>query len=306
MATRVKAFGQVWTPTGAGILIPAGTVLDVSRRSSTTFLDLKAKAEEIEQIYASAKVAIPKVSDLWRLIRNAKLLSDRWLLNRTADATMFDVFDAMHLQRIVEAVLPLRHVSGNKPYLRRLVAGGLDLFKRTKSRAKDALWELEFWSLLRRRSANPRLVDPPDIVVDVGSSAIGISCKKLYSEAHVQNVLSKAVRQVEPYFDIGVVAISLDDLIPGDNLLRVPNQAQLDRALNEHNNAFLRRHERHFRKYLSAGRIQCVVVSTCVVAHVTSWRVSYNNARQSTVWAFPRLPASKHRLLRYLQDLVAS
>jgi hypothetical protein len=64
------------------------------------------------------------------------------------------------------------------------------------------------------------LDDPPDVIVNYENSRIGIACKKLYSERHVQNVLSEAVGQIEGDFDFGIVGLNLDDLLPEGVVLK--------------------------------------------------------------------------------------
>jgi len=87
-------------------------------------------------------VRVARTCGLARLIENAKHLSDRWL-TQLEGMSIVNAFYAMHLQRVADAVLPLKAVAARKKYLRRLTAGELDFFHRGASEAKDALWELE-------------------------------------------------------------------------------------------------------------------------------------------------------------------
>ncbi len=198
---------EIWSTLASGILIPEGTVSDTSSKQSTNFLHLKDKAQKIQLLYASAGLTMPESCDLARLIENAKFLADRWLSNQISEVTMMDVFQALHLDRVADAILPLKDVLGKEKYLRDLCFGDLDFFKHDKSHTKNVFWELELWSSLCRRSPSVRLLDPPDIVIDIDDSVVGIACKKIYSEKNFEKVLSEAVGQVEDHFDIGVVAI---------------------------------------------------------------------------------------------------
>lgn len=293
-------------PTKARILVPAGILTDVSARASTTFLNVKSRAAEVEELYANCGLSIPYGCDLAKLIGKAKTLSDRWLGNETAGLTMLDVFPVLHMDRIAEAILPLKEVTDKKKYLEKLCSGSLDFFKRRRSHSKNTFWEIELWSALRKRFPSVYLCDPPDIVINLEARAIGISCKKVYSEKHVQNVLSEAVSQVEDRFDVGVVAINLDDLVPPDVVLRARDKADVDRILNERNAGFLGRHERHFRNYLSSGRLVAALVSTSAVADIADWRVRFNNARQWMVWTIPGLPQEKACLLGRFREIVTT
>jgi hypothetical protein len=206
-------------------------------------------------------------------------------------------FRVAQLDRIADAILPLAEVSDCARYLTALTSGTLDLLGREQSLAKDTFWEIELWSALRRRSVNATLHEPPDIVVQFEDAKIGIACKKLYSEKHVQNVLSEGVKQIESTYDFGIIAVNLDELIPPDHFLRLSSPQEALRVINDINTAFLNRHERHFRKYLASGRLLTAMVSTSVLADLLRLRARLNNVRQVTIWAIPGLPWKKEQQL---------
>lgn len=294
MVTR-KTHQRIWLNTPSGIAIPSGTSSEVSQSSSLSYLRIKEKAIAIERLFAGSKVPLPKTCDLAQLIEDAKTLSDSWLTDCSTPTTT--LFRAGLLDRIAEAVLPLANMSGRQKYLMALVSGSLDLLKRKRSKSKDVLWELELWAVLRKRSLEASLTEPPDIVVMYEDTKIGIACKKLYSEKHVQNILSQAVAQIEAAFDFGIVAINLDDLVPPDTILQSPNQDAMGQFIDNLNVNFLRRHERHLRKYLASGRILSALVSTSVLADVYGQQTRFNNARQVTVWTIPGLTPEKAKQL---------
>lgn len=296
MATR-KRIQQMWRNTKSGMFIPSGFSSDLVQSSSKTYLEIKEKAKAIESLYTENNISLSPTCGLAGLINDAKALSDLWLTGQTALSTAL-LFRAGHLDRIASAILPLKAVPERAQYLNIFAAGNLDLFKRQKSKAKDTLWELELWAILNRLSFTANLTEPPDIVVNFEDAKIGIACKKFYSERHVQNVLSEAVAQIEATFDFGIVAVNLDDLVPADQVLRMPTQAAMGQFLNELNVRFLQTHERHFRKYLASGRLLSALVSTGVLADVYKERTRFINARQSIVWTIPGLPLEKEKQLK--------
>jgi hypothetical protein len=287
-------------------LVPGGNVVEGANRKTTNFLRVKERAKEIEQLYAIAGLAMSPACGLAQLIENAKALADSWFANQTADSSMIDVFYALHLDRIVEAVLPLRDIPDRVKYLTALTSGDLDFFNRQSSYAKNIFWEIELWSTLRRACPSALLQDPPDISLQLTGGRLGISCKKIYSENNVEKVLSEAVAQVEAEFDVGVVALNIDDLTPSETVLRVRSRTEMDGFLHKHTDDFLRRHERHFRKYLSSGRLVSALVSVNVIAHVLDWKVQFNNARSSVVWTIPGLPPEKQALLAQFRDIAVA
>jgi hypothetical protein len=270
-------------------------------------LKTKAKGDELERLYLENGIPVPANSDLADLLRNSRLLWENWFLNKIDQLEMIMLFKLLHLDRISEAALPLKTEAERKRYLRDLVSGNLDLFARVRSRTKDIFWELEVWSKLRRKMHGEiHLKEPPDIIVSFGSSKIGLACKKVYSERHVQNVLSEAVHQIEGAFDFGVVAVNLDDLVPADKLLRARTAKEMTETLQALNADFIQRHERHFRKYLSTGRLISALVSTTVIADIAAASPRFNTASQWTIWTIPGLDERKSGLLREFYELVVA
>ncbi len=301
MATE-KKHQRIWLNTPSGITVPGGTTSELNQSSSLTYLRIKEKALAIEQLLAQNGISMPKSCDLAQLIEDAKTLSDSWLTNRGTSTTI--LFRAGLLDRIAEAVLPLADICQRQQYLTALISGSLDLLKRERSRAKDILWELELWSVLRKRSLEANLCEPPDIVVTFEHAKIGIACKKLYSERNVQKVLSQAVSQIETTFDFGIVAINIDDLVPPEKILQSPTQEAMGRVIDNLNTQFLHRHERHFRKYLASGRLLSALISTSVLADVYGQRTRFNTARQVTVWTIPGLAPEKAKQLKRFYDQI--
>lgn len=303
MASR-KSVQQIWHGRESGLVVPQGTVSDFSQSSSQTYLHIKEKALALERLYEHSKVSLPPTTDLARLIADAKTLSDSWLMGQVDKHPMTLLFRTGLLDRIVDAVLPLADIPDRACYLEALASGSLDLLERQRSTAKDILWEIELWAILRRRSFDATLEEPPDIVVKFSDSRIGVACKKLYSEKHVQNVLSQAVSQIESSFDFGIVAVNIDDLVPANQILRTPTQETMAQYISDLNARFLGSHERHFRKYLASGRVISALVSTSVFADVYGGGTRFNNARQSTVWTIPGLPVEKERQLKNFYDVL--
>ena len=293
-----KSVRQIWQKSAAGLVVPAGTVSDLSSSSSQTYLQVKEKAVALEKLYKDSSIPLPPTCDLARLIADAKVLSDLWLMNKVNELSMALMFRGMHLDRIADAVLPLHLVPDRGKYLIALTSGSLDFFGRQQSRAKDVFWELEMWAVLRNRSLDAILSDPPDIIVTFEGAKVGIACKKLYSEKHVQNVLSQGVAQIETSFDFGIIAVNLDDLMPPDQIVRAPTQKAMSNFISSCNARFLQSHERHFKKYLASSRLLSALVSTHVLADVYRGKPQFNNTQQASIWTIPGLPPEKDRQLQ--------
>lgn len=286
----MKRTGQIWTPQSSNIVIPTGRFSDSSTRSRSTFLELKKRAIAIEDLFTEVNVRLRPDSGLGRMIQNAKDLWESWFLNESGGQTYEMLFVAMHLDRIAEAMLSLKGEPEQAQYLKDILSGTLDFFERKKSHAKNIFWELEVWSRLRKKTKQVFLKEPPDVVVNFDDTRIGIACKKIYSERHVQNVLSQAVSQIEREFEFGIAAINIDDLLPPQAILNLESSHEVAERLHQHNGEFLRRHDRHFRKYLAKGRLISALISSCIISDVPYERPRFNNAWQWTVWTIPGLP----------------
>lgn len=304
MSTR-RWYPPRWKRSESGILVPSDPSSSVAISSSLTYLQIKEKALAIRSLYAERSVPLPANCGLAELINDAIESSDHWLLGSQEQISNDRLYGLAQMDRIAEAIKPIKQMSDCATYLQHMTGGSLEPFNRERSKSKDTLWELELLAVLKRRSFNAVLEEPPDIVVDLDGSRIGIACKKFYSTKHVQSVLSDGVSQIESAFDFGILAVNLDDLL-APQLITSPNQDVLGEQLNSINFGFLRSHERHFRKYLSTGRLLGALVSAGGIADVFHDNPRLQTARQSTMWVIPGLPPEKERVIRRIRDELMS
>lgn len=297
MSTRIKKSGQIWVHRPSGISIPVGRVSDLAVHSRTTYFEIKDRAKQIERIYEGLNISIPPNSGLGELIKTAKELSDNYLLGKNEKLSYQMMFSSMHLDRIADVLLLLANEPDSGKYLTVLLSGSMNFFDREPSHAKDIFWELEVWAKIRKKLGSTYLEEPPDIVVDYDDSHIGISCKKLYSEKHVQHVLSQAVKQIEKAFEFGIVAINLDDLLPPDVVLKQGSSDAVTEKLCQINEEFINRHIRHFYKYFAKSRIISVLISTSVITDTPTERPQFRNTNQWTIWTVAELEERHRRQL---------
>lgn len=250
----------------------------------------------MEDLYRENNINLPSSCSLSRLIADAKLVSDSWLVSASGRIPMPLVYNAAHLNRIADALLPLRGTSYCSRFLTEFRSGNLNLLLRDRCRVKSLLWELELSALLRMRSFDVSFVEP-DIVTNFEDAKVGIACKKLYSDKHIQNILSEAAEQVESDVDFGIVALNLDDLAPQNSVLEARTLREAEDAVTNANNSFLARYDRHLRKYLASGRLLSALVSTAVVVQVPGEDIHVHNVRRCSIWAMRDLPAEKEQQL---------
>lgn len=287
----------IYTQTQSGVFVQTGNSSDFTMRGSSSYLAVKQRGLDLQELYRKNGLVIHPTSYLSKLIEDTSTLSDGWLCNDEIRATVLHLFSASQLDRIATAALPLGVSVQAKEYLSALLIGSLDLLNREQSKAKDTLWELELWQALSRMGMHVTL-EEPDIVVTFEGARIGIACKKFYSENNVSKVLSQAVSQIEGDFYFGMVAINLDDLTPAGTILNATSIDQMSEMISQVNYSFIKRHERHLRKYLEPGRAIAAFVSTSVIADVTTATPRFNNSRQSTLWNIPGLSPEKEKQMR--------
>lgn len=292
---------QTWHSLPSGVLIPSGNVTDTSASSKSSYLQIKEKANAVEALYAESGLSISPTSSFAHLISNAKNLWENLILDKLSYEM---VFRGIHFDRIADAVLPLSNHPNRTEYLQKLLSGSLAFFEREPSRAKDFFWEIELWSRLQHKIPQTNLQDPPDIIINLEDTMIGIACKKFYSENHVQHVLSKGVHQIEPSFEFGIVCCNLDDLLPNDVIGIFRNEKHLEEVLQSHNHEFIKRHEYHIRRYLTDERLIAIFVSTTVIADIMNMKPRLHNASQWTIWTLEDINEKYKRQIYRLHKLV--
>lgn len=299
----MKTITRTWDTLPSGVIVPIANTTDVSNHEKTT-LSIKTKAQDVEALYANNHFDLPLNCDLKNLIENAKVYWDNWFTNKPEKLDMTMLFRTLHFDRVATDILLLKGVAGKEKYLKAFASGSLDFFDRKHSTAKDLLWEIEVWASLRRKFRFVDLEEPPDIVMKFEDAKVGIACKKLYSEKHVQNVLSQAVSQIADSFDFGIVAISIDDLHPADKLVKAPDTIRMRKFIQNLNGQFIQRHERHFRKYLSSGRLISAIISTNAVVDVENETTRFNNASEWLIWTIPGLSRDKDAQMQRFKEIV--
>jgi hypothetical protein len=192
---------------------------------------------------------------------------------------------------VIDAALALADCPPDlaRSYASRLTSGGLDLLSRSPSDAKNILWELECHSILRSVGFDVILAEP-DVVVRSPEGPMGFACKKIYSEANIEKVLSEAVQQIRDSNMPGVLAVNLDECVPDQAILRVNSLEELRQICNSNNYRFLTTHKRHIEKYCCTGRALAIWVATAVVADIRSLPTRLNNSRESVMWSSTVMP----------------
>ncbi len=268
-----------------------------SLQSKENHITIQNHVNYIERIYNESDVRLSSQHYLYILLQEVKY-------NFSEENSEAIMIKALYVSRLADGVRCLENVQDRKKYLIDLLNGSLDFLEHKSSHAKSIFFELEV--LTHLKSAFPKShLDEPDIVVVMENTNIGIPCKKITSENSLQKALSKAVKQIENNgFEFGIVAINIDDLLPEHVILKTNSFSNVLEILYKHNEDFIARHDRHFRKYLNDSRIVGVIVTTSIFADVALDTPRFNNAFQWAIWTIPEISDKHKKTMTEFRELV--
>jgi hypothetical protein len=223
--------------------------------------EIAKDATAIKDLYAKHSVRLRPQSGLAQLISAAHEIADD-LGSGRGKSRWSAVLLVVQLLRLAkpEVVSILAESANSAEILGRLTQGSLDAFDKERSPAKDALWELEFCAWLRATGLEARLAKP-DGSLAIKGRRVGIECKRLYSEAGVEKVLSKARKQIRESSDLGIIALDLEDLYPAVSPALVGVSQYITQMLRQRNAAFYAKHARHISKTIADPGTLFVVYS---------------------------------------------
>jgi hypothetical protein len=290
----------LWEETPSGILIPVQQRREYSRAQQVTYETLAARALDVEAMYSRYGVSLSTSCDLVRLMADVRVLNRAWIENRRQHCTRHLLYQASHFERVSSALLRDRGAGVPIRLLRDLTKGSLDLFKRVRSKARDALWELELARFLDDVGLRPRFGEP-DLLIDSDVGPLGFACKRIYSEKNLSKTLSTGVAQIKGSTEDGLLALCLDDRLPADHYILAEDIQEAIDGVQQINWAFLERHERKFSRYLASGRSIAAFVSTTCVVEVRTGGI--NSFQQALLWVIPGLPESKMQALEPLRRI---
>ena len=288
-----------FAPLPSGVLVPASSITNYSAESGSSYLAVKEKAIALEALFIKAKLALRRSPSLTELITSAKLLSDEWFCSPTKELRTTLLFAAIQTDRIATSTLAAQDDPMLPSLLPHLLEGSINLFSRDPAKAKNILWELEVYLILKLHDLEVSL-NEPDVVARIDGENVGVACKKLYSEANVGKVVSEAVHQIERAGEFGIVAINLDDTFPPDVILNGRSLKAISGTLSQRNDEFMARHEHTLQRYLPSGRSLSALVSSAVIADVPRSKRRFYNARETTIWYVPALPPGKAKKMKQI------
>lgn len=269
-----------------------------------TYREVADRSEAVRVELERRKIRMHRDSALGTLLRQAETLAKEW--DEGVDSgDIRRLVSAAHANRVAETVLTIAGEPEAEECLRRMAGNDMNLSERRPSRGKDALWELDLLSFLRRRSIETVLREP-DIVANFGFGDYPIACKKVYSEKSVETQMRKGVQQMSAFGGTGLVAFNIDDLVPADALMKSQTSTEASDYLAALNKDFIDRHQRHIQRFVTEERCDGIIVATTVLTDIADSSPRFNNHLQLTLWTLEEANSrTRSRIARLREALSA-
>lgn len=271
---------------------------------TSTFDEAKKNAGSLLAAYETAGISLNDVSPLAKLIRDSLAIANDYLAGHVFDDRSTDValIRGQLLNKIAMLVSRMPDQVELAQYLRRLKKGTVEPLERSRSEAKDALWELEVWGDLVDAGFDVEFREP-DIVLQIPTGPLAIACKRIYSAANAISSMSGGVKQIARSGLPGILAVNIDDLvIPEGKWMIAPTNSDAREELRYLAARFLADFQGKLETYISTGRILAVMVSVGSAVFVEDEGIG--DCRHGELWAHPNLSADKKAHLLSFQSLL--
>jgi hypothetical protein len=289
-----------WHVNGPMTAVGVGRIQSVDRSS---YKEISDRADRARAIFQTRGVKLHRDSSLGKILRVANELSKSWEKGKRLGG-IHEVLGAAQANRVAEAIIAVESEANALESLRRIAGNSMDLMGRSPSQGKDHLWELELRSILHRRGVSAELIDPPDIVATIKDFTVPIACKKVYSEKGVEAQVRKGVKQVEANGAGGLVALNVDDLLPGDAILKQRDHVSASAWLGVFVRQFIERNRFTFQRYVAQGRCDGILISATCVCDLEEGGPRFTTVTDTTLWSLLNLaPRALERLAALRQAL---
>ena len=272
-----------------------------------TYDDVAQRVRVVKALLEQKRVQCRKNSALGNIFRHAEELAKSWAEGVQDNVpTVARVLAMGHASRIAEAILAVQEDAEAINCLKRMAGSDMNLSRRPQSQGKDALWELELLAFLRRHEVSADLVDPPDIIAHFAFGDYAIACKKIYSEKGVAAQIRKGCHQIRNTNLKGVVAINIDDLVPGEVILRSLTKTEAMNALSTFIDGFIESHRRTLQDAVFQERCDAIIVSVSSPADIIASTTRFNNVTQLAVWTLNETTHEVNSRLQHFRRIADS
>lgn len=258
-------------------------------------------------VLASRNLKLHRLSVLAQIFDKTSLLSKEWSAGERTEGWLDRLLAAAHAIRIAEAMVEVKDEPAARECLKRMSKDNMDLADREQSQGKDALWELELLSYLRRHGLRQARMAEPDIVVPMEWGDYPIACKKINSDAGTENQIKSACKQLNKFDGRGIIALNIDETTEASLIWERASTEELGRDLSKLLTEFIDRHREAMQDAVMKGKCDGFVLSVSVLAELRNSKPRFNNQTQIQLWNLTDGPnEARARFRAFGETMIAS
>lgn len=256
-----------------------------------SYAQIVESADKVKAMLAKRRVNLNPQSVLATIFRKATVLSKEWTAADQSEGWQDRLHSAAYAIQISEAMLEAESDAAAQECLRRIAKRDMDLGRRVASQGKDALWELQLLSYLRRHGIAAKMAEP-DIIAPMSWGDYPIACKKINSENGVEGQIKKARGQLAKFGGQGIIALNIDELTPENKLFPWPNTEVAGDKLSSLLQAFVDRHRDAMQNAVMKQQCDGFVLSVSVLVDLENSKPRFNYQTQIRMWNLSDGPAA--------------
>lgn len=273
----------------------------------STYAEVAVKGEQVRQLLAKRLVKLHPQSALAALFSHSEELKAEWENSGQTRRGEELLMSALQTNRICDAIVG----AGNEPAalecLRRIAKKDMNLQSHEPSQGKDALFELEVLHYLRHHGMPTAKMSEPDIVVPMSWGDYPIACKKINSLANTDKQIGSACKQLAASAGMGVIALSVDVMVPEASFIKVATYVESERILKTLTEKFIDDHRSRMQDVVAAERCDGFYLSISAAVKIDDERPQQNYHTEILFWNLADInPAGAKRFKDFARIAFAS
>ncbi|BBP70852.1 hypothetical protein PHLH6_28560 [Pseudomonas sp. Seg1] len=252
---------------------------------SSTYSEVAQLVDVAERVIRERGIRFTSQSVLHKLFADARKLEREWSDSSKSPGLVTGI-NAVYAEKIARVVIDLIDAPGVEEAMQRIAGSDINLSNRFKSQGKDALWELSLLTTLLRKQIKAELVDPPDIVVELRTGSYSIACKKIYELKSLSSRLRDGAKQISKSGSPGIIALNIDDLLPGDHILTSQSPKVALDILSTATKRFFEKNHNAFDKLRTKSCLDGVLISASTISDITATSTRLNMTTSFNFYPF--------------------
>ena len=269
---------------------------------SSTYSEVAQLVDVAERVILERGIRFTPQSVLHKLFADARKLDRDWR-DSSRSPSLVTGINSVYAEKIARIVTDLIDAPGVEEALQRIAGSDINLSHRLKSQGKDALWELSLLTTLLRKQISAELVDPPDIVVELQMGSYAIACKKIYEPKSLFSRLRDGAKQIRKSGYPGVIALNIDDLLPGDHILTSQSPKVALDILSRETKSFFQENFAAFDRVREKSCLDGVLISASTISDITETSTRLNLTTSFNFYPFRNEGLGRARFLGLVREL---